>query len=199
MSKKAFNQKSASAVWPPVRPELVENGILDPLRVADIYRRDGFYSNEKFLAREISETMYKIGAALTNLGDEQVLGSKSHAPVGKMIAVFLADLSTRAKIAGAREILFPVADDMPLAKYIANLVQQYGLDINMTFRKTLYDLDHSSLGKIDMTVTKNPLYKNPRDLTTVIGFWEIADECKDKWEDEIQASSVSKNARKLKR
>lgn len=168
--------------WLPI----VEDGVIDVLRVADMHRRHAYKPSDDFIVREISETFYKFSCAFTHLGDEKPLGHRDHAPVVRMLAVYLSDLAIRAGMAGAKEILLPVEPETPWAQFISELAQNNQISVKLRFSQEPYNLDLSYAGKTDLAIRSNPLFKDPVTDATVRGLWNIDDALKYKWDAEVR-------------
>lgn len=176
--------------WLPV----VEEGVLDVLRVSDMHRRHAHRPSDDFLVREVAETFYRFSCAFTHLGDEKPLAHKDHAPVIRMLTVYLGDLATRARTAGADEILLPVEPQTPWALFITKLAEDGMINMKLRFNQEPYNLDLSAVAPIDGSVKNNALFKDRVTDSTVRGLWHIDDGLKYKWDAEM-SRRVSRAAR----
>lgn len=158
---------------------------LDPLYISDLHRRHAGNAQDAKTIEKISEAFYAFGAAMTWLGNEMPFGHSSHKQTAINMARQLSVIAGIAEEIGAKDICLPLKTKTPLAKYIQRIIKEQGVGGHFSFRDRAYNTDLTCEGKQDLHVKKNALYKNPRDITTLRGFWFINENLKDKWDREL--------------
>lgn len=156
---------------------------LDPLYVADLYRRHAYQDQDAKAAEEINQAIYFFGASMTWLGNEMPFGHSSHKQAEINMAKHLTTLAGLAQKAGAQDILMPLKDKTPLAKYLQRVIKAQGVPGNFVFRDKAYATDLTCEGKQDRKIKKNILYTD-HGLGTLRGFWYINENLKNKWDRE---------------
>ncbi len=156
---------------------------LDPLYVADLYRRHAYQDQDAEAARDINQAIYFFGASMSWLGNEMPFGHSTHKQTEINMAKHLTTLAALAEESGAKDILLPLKDKTPLTTYLKKVIKAQGVPGNFIFRDKTYATDLTCAGKQDLKIKKNILYTD-HGLGTLRGYWFINENLKDKWDRE---------------